>query len=182
MLCTIVVKFNAPRSPLVMTFLTLREENRSVHLGYYVKKESCLCTLFFYSQMFQSEISYVHVKSVIFLSKNLEAVELTLNCQNIETSFYFMIYSAVHMFSFKLKKRRYLVSTLKKNEMKHTSTFLKLDIILIDLWRSLCGVAVNVRDYNSEVNEFELQSRYYVHFRAYIMRKGMNSLIPHEIG
>ena len=33
-------------------------------------------------------------------------------------------------------------------------------------------------DYDIIVNEFELQSRYYVHFRTYTLGKGMNSFNP----
>ena len=38
---------------------------------------------------------------------------------------------------------------------------------------SPCGVVSYVLDYDVILNEFELQSRYFVHFR-----KGMNFLIP----
>ena len=34
----------------------------------------------------------------------------------------------------------------------------------------------NVQDCDPEVNEFELQSRYYVHFRTNNLGKGMNPL------
>ena len=35
----------------------------------------------------------------------------------------------------------------------------------------------NVQDYDIVVNEFELQSRYYVHFRTNTLGKGMKPLI-----
>ena len=35
-----------------------------------------------------------------------------------------------------------------------------------------------VLDYYIVVGEFKLQLRYYVHFRTYTLRKGMNPLIP----
>ena len=40
-----------------------------------------------------------------------------------------------------------------------------------------CGVMVNAMDCGIVVNEFELQSRYYVHFRPNSLGKDMNSLI-----
>ena len=46
-------------------------------------------------------------------------------------------------------------------------------------WSSSHDVVVNVLDCDIVINEFEFQSRYYVHFRANTFGKGMNSLIPH---
>ncbi len=40
------------------------------------------------------------------------------------------------------------------------------------------GVTAKVLDCGQEVNEFELQSLYYVHFWTNILGKGMNPLIP----
>ena len=40
-----------------------------------------------------------------------------------------------------------------------------------------CGVMVKAIDCGTVVREFVLQSRYYVHFRANTLRKGMNPLI-----
>ena len=40
----------------------------------------------------------------------------------------------------------------------------------------------NVLDCNIVVSEFELQSRYYVHFRTIVLGKVMNSLIPSSNG
>ena len=40
------------------------------------------------------------------------------------------------------------------------------------------SVVVNVLNCDIVVSEFELQSRYYVHFRTNISGKTMNSLIP----
>ena len=39
---------------------------------------------------------------------------------------------------------------------------------------SLRGVVANVMNNNTVMSEFELQSRYYVHFRANAQRKGGN--------
>ena len=39
-------------------------------------------------------------------------------------------------------------------------------------------VMAKVMDCGLEVCEFELQSRFYVHFQTNTIRKGMNSLIP----
>ena len=39
------------------------------------------------------------------------------------------------------------------------------------------GVVANVLEYDIKVNEFELQSRNYVHFLTYTFRKGTNFLI-----
>ena len=36
----------------------------------------------------------------------------------------------------------------------------------------------NVLDYSLEVSVFELESRYYVHFRTNIIRRSMNPFIP----
>ena len=38
--------------------------------------------------------------------------------------------------------------------------------LLFCIWWSLCGVVVNVLDWDIEKSEFELQSCYYVHFRT----------------
>ena len=42
-------------------------------------------------------------------------------------------------------------------------------------------VVADVLDYDIFVNEFELWSRYYVHFRTNTLGKGMNPLIPSVI-
>ena len=44
------------------------------------------------------------------------------------------------------------------------------------------GVMVKVMDGGIVVNEFELQSCYYVHFRANTLGKGMNPLILPAMG
>ena len=44
------------------------------------------------------------------------------------------------------------------------------------------GVMVKAMDYGIVVREFELQSRYYVHFRANTLGKGMNPLILPDMG
>ena len=44
------------------------------------------------------------------------------------------------------------------------------------------GVMVNVIDCGIVVNEFEFQSRYYVHFRINTLGKGMNPLILPAMG
>ena len=46
----------------------------------------------------------------------------------------------------------------------------------------LGGVLVKAMDYGIVVSEFVLQSRYCVHFRAYILGKGMNPLILPAMG
>ena len=46
---------------------------------------------------------------------------------------------------------------------------------------SLRGVVANVLDCDIIVSEFEIQSRYYVHFQINTLRKGMNLLIPRAI-
>ena len=45
-----------------------------------------------------------------------------------------------------------------------------------------CGVIVKVMDSGIGISEFELQSRYYVHFRANNIGKGMNPLILPAMG
>ena len=44
------------------------------------------------------------------------------------------------------------------------------------------GVMVKAMDYGIVVREFVLQSRYYVHFRANTLGKGMNPLILPAVG
>ena len=44
------------------------------------------------------------------------------------------------------------------------------------------GVMVKAMDCGIVVSELELQSRYYVHFRANTFGKGMNPLIPPAMG
>ena len=43
-------------------------------------------------------------------------------------------------------------------------------------------IVTNMQNCNIIVSEFELQSRYYVHFWTNIFRKGMNPLIPPAMG
>ena len=45
-----------------------------------------------------------------------------------------------------------------------------------------CGVMVKVMDCGYVVSEFVLQSRYYIHFRANTLGKGMNLLILLAMG
>ena len=45
------------------------------------------------------------------------------------------------------------------------------------LWKSLCGIMAKVLNRGLEISEFELQSRYYVHFRT-TFGKSMNPVIP----
>ena len=51
-------------------------------------------------------------------------------------------------------------------------------IISVYLWWRPCGVVVNVLDFDTVVNKFELQSRYKVHFWTNALGKGMNRRIP----
>ena len=44
------------------------------------------------------------------------------------------------------------------------------------------GVIVKAMDSEIVVSEFELESRYYVYFRANTLRKGMNPLILPAVG
>ena len=57
-------------------------------------------------------------------------------------------------------------------------------MILISTLISGChrGVMINVLDYGFVVSEFELQSRYYVHFRTNTLGKGMNFVIVPAMG
>ena len=45
-----------------------------------------------------------------------------------------------------------------------------------------CGVVINVLDSDIVVSEFELQSRYYVHFRTNTHGKGRHTLILPSMG
>ena len=49
-------------------------------------------------------------------------------------------------------------------------------------WGCPRGVMVKAMDCGVVVSEFVLQSRYYVHFRANTLRKGMNPLILPAMG
>ena len=49
-------------------------------------------------------------------------------------------------------------------------------------WGCARGVMVKAMDYGIVVSEFVLQSRYYVHFRANTLGKGMNLLILTAMG
>ena len=42
-------------------------------------------------------------------------------------------------------------------------------------------VMAKVLDFSLEVNEFELQSRYFIHFQIYTLGKDMNPIIPSEL-
>ena len=51
-----------------------------------------------------------------------------------------------------------------------------------DIWGCPRGVMVKAMDCGIVVREFVLQSRYYVHFRANTLGKGMNPLILPAMG
>ena len=53
---------------------------------------------------------------------------------------------------------------------------------LCRLWGCPCGVIVKTMDCGIVVNEFVLQSRYYIHFWANTLGKGMNPLILPAMG
>ena len=44
--------------------------------------------------------------------------------------------------------------------------------------RNLLDIVANLQDCDIVVNEFELSSRYYVHFQTNELENSMNSLIP----
>ena len=50
------------------------------------------------------------------------------------------------------------------------------------IWGGARSVMVKAMDCGIVVSEFVLQSRYYVHFRAYVLGKGMNPLILPAMG
>ena len=54
--------------------------------------------------------------------------------------------------------------------------------ILAEFWGCPHGVMVKTMDYGIVVSEFVLQSRYYVHFWANTLGKGMNPLILPAMG
>ena len=45
---------------------------------------------------------------------------------------------------------------------------------------SSCSIVVNILNCDIVVSEFELHSRYYVHFRTNTLGKGMNPLILNQ--
>ena len=62
-----------------------------------------------------------------------------------------------------------------------------VSIMSLILWKESVegcprGVMVKAMDYGIVVREFVLQSRYYVHFRANTLGKGMNPLILPAMG
>ena len=52
----------------------------------------------------------------------------------------------------------------------------------LQCWECPRGVMVKAMDYEIVVSEFVLQSRYYVHFRANTLGKGINPLILPAMG
>ena len=48
----------------------------------------------------------------------------------------------------------------------YLSVYTSILIYVYLSWESPCGLVVNVQECDIIVNEFELQSRYYVHFRS----------------
>ena len=63
---------------------------------------------------------------------------------------------------------------------------MKLSFDLEQIFKTRCGcprgVMVKAMDWGIVVREFVLQSRYYVHFRANTLGKGMNPLIHPPMG
>ena len=57
-------------------------------------------------------------------------------------------------------------------------TLIKKDHYFLNVMESLRGVRTKVQDYSLDVNEFELQSGYYIHFQTNTIRKGMKPLTP----
>ena len=48
----------------------------------------------------------------------------------------------------------------------------------VGVGKNQCGVVADVLNCDIVVNEFEIQSLYFVHFRMYTFAKGKKSLIP----
>ena len=77
------------------------------------------------------------------------------------------------------------IQTTNQNENYLISFITKLYSIetLIEIyWGSARGVMVKTMDCGIVVSEFELQSRYYVHFRANTLGNGMNPRILLAMG
>ena len=118
---------------------------------------------------------------------------------------------AVKIFSISYLENSYFIKFIKSTNMNFNSIWwfplmvtkshpLKSDVyirigkiwIAIDrlsiIWKPdlfegcLRGVMVKAMDYGIVVREFVLQSRYYVHFRANTLGKGMNPLILPAMG
>ena len=66
------------------------------------------------------------------------------------------------------------------NDINTIYSFKPLNLIMFILirWRSPCGIVVMMLDCDIVVSEYKLQFCNYVHFQTYILRKGMNLLIP----
>ena len=73
----------------------------------------------------------------------------------------------------------FLVS-LTPTKWEFTNVFDDGDIYRYDILNRVGprGLVANVSDYNIVVSEFELQSRYYVHFRTIPLGKVLTSLSP----
>ena len=71
-----------------------------------------------------------------------------------------------------------------QNFKKLKIKFLYVSFTLMRNPSTICprGVMVKAMDYGIVVREFVLQSRYYVHFRANTLGKGMNPLILPAMG
>ena len=69
------------------------------------------------------------------------------------------------------------------NERTHLFIKVYLSPFILERgWRCPCGVMVKAMDCGIVVSEFVLQLRYYVHFRANTLGKGMNPLILPALG
>ena len=98
-------------------------------------------------------------------------------------SFWCMIHVPVWIIIPVLKKKHFFLFTHVECMLFQRIMF-KFEIIWMRIshvfW--LRGVMVKVMDYGIVESEFELQSRYYIHFRTNTLGKGMNLLILPSMG
>ena len=60
---------------------------------------------------------------------------------------------------------------------QYIHAYIQIHIYFLLFDESPCNVVANVLDCDIVINKFELQSRYYVHFRINTLRKGTNPII-----
>ena len=90
-----------------------------------------------------------------------------------------MLDRAIKVRDFKVQSRenvRFRVNTLVKG-INHLITPAVVKVLPFLFWGCPRGVMVKAMNCGIVVREFVLQSRYYVHFRANTLGKGMNPLI-----
>ena len=136
--------------------------------------------------------------SVIFIFLYVSILQISLSCNlcdssrilDIKWNHYFSMPFCSETFFFILFSSHYLVNFVI-NFIVESSNCVMLVLWVLAAYSAviyqessgcLRGVMVKAMDCGIVVREFVLQSRYYVHFRANTLRKGMNPLILPAMG